>query len=110
MRISLGKEIQGKPCLEDSEWSSTEVSDQLKSWFRSLFIVRKAGSRIVHALEVEVCLWHNADLYIMQACNTKERKGTIVDGKGEPLTKYCVITMTFFHLVQIDLLLVLHLH
>jgi hypothetical protein len=54
IRISLGKEIQGKPCLEDSEWSSTEVSDQLKSWFRSLFIVRKAGSRIVHAFEAEV--------------------------------------------------------
>jgi hypothetical protein len=59
IRISLGKEIQGKPCLEDLEWSSTEVSDQLKSWFRSLFIVRKAGSRIIHALEVEVCLWIN---------------------------------------------------
>jgi hypothetical protein len=54
IRISIGKEIQGKPCLEDSEWSSTEVSDQLKSWFRSLFIVRKAGSRIVHAFDVEV--------------------------------------------------------
>jgi hypothetical protein len=57
-------------------------------------------------LEVEVCLWHNnADLYIMQACNNGK-----VDGKGEPLTKYCVITITFFPLFQIDLLLILHLH
>ncbi len=42
----LGKEIQRRPCLEDSEWSSTEVSDQLKSWFRSLVSIEQArGSR-----------------------------------------------------------------
>jgi len=39
-----GKVIEGKPCLEEEEeWSREEVSHQLKSWFRSLFRVSKAG-------------------------------------------------------------------